>query len=134
MRRKHDTAARTRVENDNRVCAGKVDAQAARARGEQEDEAAAVWLVEARDCRLARAGKHASVHALVGVDSKAVAAEVFKHVQHAHHLAEDKHAVASRLQLRQHRIQQRKLARRRNTQHRGGGGVGGALGRLCAVE
>mmetsp|Transcript_3158 Transcript_3158/g.7492 ORF Transcript_3158/g.7492 Transcript_3158/m.7492 type:complete len:407 (+) Transcript_3158:1050-2270(+) len=72
------------VEDDARVRCGQVDPQAARARGEEEDECVRAGLAEAIDRRLPQVAAYRTVKPLVRV--AALAEVVGEHVEHLHHL------------------------------------------------
>ena len=97
-----------RVEDDHRVRRREVDAEPARAGGEEEDEVLGAGLVEAVHRALALLAGHRAVEPLV---LPALQAQVLREdVEHPHHLREDEHAVPGRLQPLEQLVEQHHLA------------------------
>ena len=98
-----------RVVDDDGVGGGQVDAEAARARTQQEGEAVRVGLGVAIDGLLAQFAADATIDALVR--EAHLYEVVFEDVEDADHLREDEHLVAARLQLGQQLVDEHELAR-----------------------
>ena len=99
-----NTFGTTYIKDNNRVGCFKVDPQATRTRTQQEREVGAAGHVEVRHGLLARVARDGAVEALMDITAKRHV--VAKDIQHAHHLAEDEHAMAILPQAREQLVQQ----------------------------
>mmetsp|Transcript_8508 Transcript_8508/g.29000 ORF Transcript_8508/g.29000 Transcript_8508/m.29000 type:complete len:449 (-) Transcript_8508:403-1749(-) len=97
------------VEDDHRVRRDEVDAHAARAGAEEEEEGAGGRVAEAVDGRLAPVPRDGAVEPLVGeaAEANVVLDEVEEHLE----LGEEEHAVALGAQVREELVQEHELAR-----------------------
>ncbi len=101
-----------RVENDDRVGGGQVDAEAAGSRRQEEAKVLRSFGVEVFQRLASKLALDATVQSLEGkVAQLQVLAD---QVEHAHHLREDEHAVARFAQAHQQLVQQHQLSRAAN--------------------
>tara|TARA_B100000768_G_C11156957_1_gene322813 strand:- start:56 stop:430 length:375 start_codon:yes stop_codon:yes gene_type:complete len=99
-----------RVEEDDRVGALQVEAEAAGARGEHEYEVGRVGRVELRQQVAAVVTLGVAIEPQVAVPHHL--AVLLEQVHELHHLREDEHPVPQRLELGQDAVEQLELARR----------------------